>query len=210
MAARVNLGSSFCARRPLLHVLSLGWTFLEFSFLRFYKKFSKKIFFQNCHPCSKQQQTGQYPAPPPSYDYSNGIPQAGQTTGVLDPMTGFYVFPGQQPAPNAPPPHSDAPPSYNSLQEMVLIFVPFFFFSFFVLINNWHLNKPYPCSTVRVTASLIGSKTKINNFSSFFFVCVSMCALLVSLSAHTHIGLFLTHTQKKRKKFCSMSTVDFS
>ena len=94
--------------------------------------FLQKKNFQNFHPCSKQQQTGQYPAPPPSYDYSNGIPQAGQTTGVLDPMTGFYVFPGQQPAPTAPPPHSDAPPSYNSLQEMVLIFVPFFFFSFFL------------------------------------------------------------------------------
>ena len=120
MAARVNLGSSFCARRPLLHVLSFGMNIFGILVFTILEKFSQKKIFRNFHPCSKQQQTGQYPAPPPSYDYSNGIPQAGQTTGVLDPMTGFYVFPGQQPAPNAPPPHSDAPPSYNSLQEMVL------------------------------------------------------------------------------------------
>jgi len=56
-----------------------------------------------------QQQTHQhqYPAPPPSYT----PPVAGQ----MNPMTGFYEFPGQSQQP--PPPQADAPPAYDSLQH---------------------------------------------------------------------------------------------
>ena len=54
----------------------------------------------------QQHQQQQYPAPPPSYT----PPVASQ----MNPMTGFYEFPGQQQPP--PPPQADAPPAYDSLQ----------------------------------------------------------------------------------------------